>query len=351
MTPARTPGGVETFMATMVAQAQPVALERALAVAREGYGLEGEAVRMTGERDENFRLTARDGAQYVLKVANPAEPAEVIDLQITALLHLEATSPALPCPRVRRTHEGATQVRFQDEAGVGRSARLLTYLPGTLLGASRRSAMQRAGCGRLGAQLALALRQFRHPAAHRAVIWDVRHTPYLRELLGQMPTFAHRDEVGVLLSHIVPAIEAQLPGLRQQVVHNDLNPLNLLVNPQDEDQVSGVFDFGDITHTALIGDVAVAAAELIPGECTAPDAARACVLDVVSAYHGLLPLLAAELRLLNRLVAARLLMNVVVHEWHVHHNPANRHYAPLDEGFMRGRFAIATALLREEIRL
>lgn len=343
--------GVESFMATMVAQAQPVPIERAVSLVRECYGLETRAAHMTGERDENFRLTTGAGTQYVLKVANPAEPAAVIDLQIAALLHLAAVDAALPCPRVLPARDGATQVHFRDAAGITRSARLLTYLSGTLLGAARRSARQRAGCGRLGARLALALASFRHPAAQRAVIWDVRHAPYLARLLQDMPRFAQRAEVAVLLSQIVPAIEAELPALRAQVVHNDLNPLNLLVDRDDEERVTGVFDFGDITHTALIGDVAVAAAELVPPDCTEPAAARSCVLDVAGGYHALLPLRPAEVRLLNRLVAARLLMNVVVHEWHVHHNPANRHYAPLSEDFMRGRFAIATELLREEIRL
>ncbi|MBV8402959.1 MAG: hypothetical protein JO203_02105 [Gammaproteobacteria bacterium] len=54
---------------------------------------------------------------------------------------------------------------------------------------------------------------------------------------------------------------------------------------------------------------------------------------------------------LGTLAAARLLMNVVVHEWHVHHNPANDHYAALDPHFMRARLEIAAGLALEEIRL
>jgi hydroxylysine kinase len=339
------------FMATMVAQSRPVPLERAVALVRECYGLEAGAQRLTGERDENLKLTVRDGAEYVLKIANPSEHAAVTDLPTAALLHLENTDRTLPCPRVVRALNGSTQVRFADEAGIERTARVLTYLPGTLLGTATRSRRQRAACGRMGGRLACALRSFEHPAMHRAIIWDVRHAEQLWWLLGQLPDFPYRAIAVDLLTRLGPGIESRLPHLRHQVVHNDLNPLNILVDPTDEARVTGVIDFGDLTHTALIGDVAVAAAELIPQDCTDPASARESVLDVAVAYHECVPLLPQELAILGMLVATRLLMNVVVHEWHVHHNPSSSHYAALDADFMRARLGIADRLLLEEIKL
>ena len=38
-------------------------------------------------------------------------------------------------------------------------------------------------------------------------------------------------------------------------MHNDLNPLNILVDPADPELVTGIIDFGDVIHTALIADV------------------------------------------------------------------------------------------------
>src|SRR6202030_1691082 len=118
--------------------------------------------------------------------------------------------------------------------------------------------------------------------------------------------------------------------------HNDLNPLNILMDPAEEERVTGIIDFGDITHTALIADVAVTAAEQIPDDCTAKaGSARASILDVAIAYHESVPLLRQELVMLGPLVAARLVTNVVVQEWHLHHNPAGGHYAALDPDFIR----------------
>jgi len=345
------PGDVHAFMATMVAAARPVEPERAAALLREHYGFTPRSLaRLTGERDENFRVTREDGAEYVLKIANPAEDPAETGLQTAALLHLETADATLPVPRVARTTRGAMQVRLQD-GSVARTARLLSYLPGRLIGAAARSSAQRSACGRLGADLALALRGFAHPAAARAIVWDVRHTGHMRSLLTDLPDFPFQHEVAALLEHLVPRIESQLPRLRHQVLHNDLNPLNLLVDPADETRVTGVIDFGDMTRAAIIADVAVAAAELIPPDCAGPQEARAAVRDVASGYHARLPLAAEELALLGVLAAARLLMTVVIHEWHVQRNPDSGHYAALDADFMRARLAIAAALAREEMRL
>ena len=341
---------VDEFMATMVAPARPVPIERALALVRECYGLEPRAVRLTGERDENFRLTNGDGAEYVLKIANPAENPAETDFQTAALLHIEKSDPALPCPRVLRAGSGGAQVRFVDESGAGRTARVLSFLPGRLLGAAIRSQRQRAACGRIGARLTLALRGFAHPAGRRTIVWDLRLTGHMRRLLAEMPRFPLQAPAAELLARLAPRIESELPLLRHQVVHNDLNPLNILVDPADEGRVSGVIDFGDMTHAAVIADVAVAAAEMIPAECADAAVARECVLDVARAYHAGLPLAPEELALLGTLVAARLLMTVVIHEWHVQRNPASGHFKPLDAHFMRARLEIAGRLLREEIR-
>lgn len=339
-------------MTTMVASARPVSPERAVAVVRERYGFEAGATRLSGERDENFRLSAPHGAQYVLKIANPAEDAGLGELPTAALVHIERVDPNLPCPRVIRDREGNTRVHFTDQDGAQRTACLLTYLPGKLLGhSSERSARQRTACGGIAGRLTRALADFRHPAAHRAVVWDVRHTSYVRRLLEQLPQLPCRGEAAALLMRIVPVIEAGLPQLRAQVVHNDMNPLNILVEPRNETRITGVIDFGDITHTALICDVAVAAAELIPVEC--PDAGEACesIRDVARGYHESLPLSAAELAMLGTLAAARLIMNVVVHEWHVHHNREHDHHAPLAANYIATRLAIAARLPREDFRL
>ena len=341
---------MDTFMATMVAASQPVVIEHAGILAREHYGLEARAERLTGERDENFRLSGPDGAQYVLKIANAAEDPVVTGLPAAALRHVERTDAALPCPRVVPTRTGSTQVRFRDEAGGERIAYLLTYLRGKLLGATLRSQRQRTACGRIAGRLSLALRGFAHPAAHRTLIWDVRHAAQIARLLAEIPDFPCRERADALLARVVPALESRLPRLRQQVVHNDLNPRNILVDPADEASVTGIIDFGDIAHTALIADVAVAAADLLPEDCADLPYAAASIRDIAIAYHESVPLLEEEFAMLGLLVTARLLANLVVPAWHLHRNPGGGHYAALETDFVRARLGIARRLLHEDFR-
>ena len=340
------------FMATMVSRSPPLSTELAVALARDRYGLNARAIRMTGERDENFRLSGADGTEYVLKIAHPDEEASVTELLTAALLHVEQTDPSLPCPRVLPARSGDTQIQFMDQSRQSRTARLLTYLPGKLLGSATRSQQQRRCCGRMAGQLTKALRSFKHRAAHRDLIWDLRHSAQMRDLLDELPDFPYRQTTANLLDRLLPRIESDLPHQRHQVVHNDINPLNVLVDPTDESRVIGIIDFGDLTHTALIADVAVAAAEQIPVDCgDATEQARAAVLDVASAYHESVALQEEELGMLGPLTAARLVANLVVHEWHVARNPASGHHAALERGFMGARLTLARQLSREVFEL
>jgi len=50
------------------------------------YGLRGNLTQLVSERDQNFRVNATDGRQFVVKIANSAEPAQSTDFQIQALV-------------------------------------------------------------------------------------------------------------------------------------------------------------------------------------------------------------------------------------------------------------------------
>ena len=87
-----------------------------------------------------------------------------------------------------------------------------------------------------------------------------------------------------MLDRFDDRVAPRLRMLRAQVVHNDLAPTNVLVD--DEWRVTGITDFGDMTHTALVCDVAVTAADLVPDRPDRMDLA----VEVVAGYHCLTPL-------------------------------------------------------------
>ena len=338
---------LEPFMATMVGQTSVMPASIAERLVREHYGAEARAERLTGERDENFRMRVTHGADFVLKIANAAEPQLITELQTAALLHMESADPEFPCPRIRRARSGHTQIQFEDHTGQLRIARLVTFLPGKRLLAASRSAEQRASCGRLAARLARALRDFEHPASHRMVIWDLRQVPRLRTLLADVPKLPAADFIASFIAQFEADIAPRLGTLRQQFLHNDLNVGNILVDETDESRIAGVIDFGDAVHTALIADVAIA----LVGQITTLETMDKAIRDFLLAYHAVEPLQPAELDILNSLVAARIVQGLLIPSWHRAKNPSATHFAAFDAAHVERRVALAKRLLATRITL
>ncbi len=79
----------------------------------------------------------------------------------------------------------------------------------------------------------------------------------------------------------------------------------------DDLRVSGIVDFGDMTHAPLVCDLAVAIADVLHGHPDAVDAADA----IIGGYVSVTPLDNDEAGLLADLVAARLATEVTVTAW------------------------------------
>lgn len=279
-------------------------------LARRHFGIEGKVSRLTSERDLNARITTAQGS-FVLKLANAAEPAAITNLQTEALLHLQAKAPALPVPRLCPALDG----RFEIASPHG-TLRLLTYLEGTPLPAPSAPAV-----AALSARLALGLRGFSHPAARRHLPWDIRHCATLRPLLPAIAEPQRRAEAARHLSHFAATVAPVLEGCRRQILHNDLNPHNLLCDPADPSRITGILDFGDMAETALVCDLAIAAAYQID-----PIAPAASLAAMAAAFHALLPLTATEAALLPDLVMARMITTLAITSARAARYPANAPY-------------------------
>ncbi|MEP7245601.1 MAG: phosphotransferase [Gammaproteobacteria bacterium] len=333
------------FMETMVGHGPSVPPEFVERVVRDHYGLDVHADRLTGERDENFRVRAGRGAEYMLKIANAAEQPSITQLSTAALLHMEKVDPGFPCPRVCRARNGQPQIQFDDPAGQVRTARLVTFLSGKRLLSVARSKKQRASCGRLAARLARALRNFEHPASHHMVIWDLQHVPLLHALLADVPGLPAADFISEFVTDFEARVAPRLATVRHQFVHNDLNVGNILVDEQDDSRVAGVIDFGDAVHTALIADVAIA----LVGQITTIEAMDEVIGDFLGAYQEVEPLQSTELEILNALVAARIVQGLLIPSWHRAKNPSATHFDAFDDAHVARRVAMVRRLMSGRI--
>jgi 4-aminobutyrate aminotransferase-like enzyme/Ser/Thr protein kinase RdoA (MazF antagonist) len=298
-------------MVTVKHQAPAFTTADALTIAHI-FGVSGELRPLPGEHDQNFLLTSDGGERYVLKLSHAEERREILDLQNAALAHLAKCAPSLtlprPCPTIGG--EGSLIASIISPDGATHYARLLTYVPGKLLAETRphTPALLRS-LGTLLGTLDAALEDFTHPAAGRELKWDLARAGWIRDYLQHIPSPARRALVERFLALYETEALPALPSLRTSVIYNDANDYNVLVgrDEQSERRAAGVIDFGDMTRTATVCELAIGAAYAMLGK---PDPLAAAA-HIVSGYHAAYPLTEPELAALYPLICARLCISVV----------------------------------------
>lgn len=307
----------------------------AVRIAGECFGLSARARRLPGEKDLNFRLDLADGRRMLLKIfTQDAEPA-LVAMFGAALEHVARVDPTLAVQRLvpTRAGEAACAVRFL--GGAARMARMVSFLDGIALDDSPHSAAQRRAVGATSARLQLALRDFVHPAAERALVWDMKTAPSLRPCLE---FFDDADQRG-LLAAVLDAYEARigrhLGELPAQAVHNDFNGNNLLVGSDAPDRVTGVIDFDDMVRTPRLFDIAVAGAYQILDE----EDPVAALCDFARGFASVLRPGAREIALFYTAVRTRMAMRVIVPEWRAREIPDNRAYLTRNSALVWRQFA------------
>lgn len=322
--------------------ASPISERQAEQLAAEHYGLKPIARRLSSERDQNFLLQTK-GRGFVLKIANPAEDRAVARLQTHALLHLSVTEPDLPIPRVFPALNGAHDLAIGFTDGSTRVVRLLSYLTGTPMSAVLVSSALRSDIGRCAGRLARGLRRLSHGEVKQKLLWDLQHAAELRPLVDAVPADLI-DLVTRFLDGFETYAQPALEKLPRQLVHNDLNPHNIVVDPDTSDRVAGIIDFGDLAFTARVNDLAIATAYQV-GDNEDPLGA-AC--DLIAAYHAVAPLDAAELEVLFDLMATRMAMTIVISSWRALRYPENREYILRNHAGAAARLRRIAGLSRNE---
>ena len=311
------PGGVQ-----LSSTVPDLTLAEAVQVAARLYGIDAEAVLLTSERDENFRLETADGRFYLLKISNPSDSDEIVDLQTACLDHVARVDPAQPVPRVLRTLAGANGDHILLSDGRRCAVRMLTYLEGVPAKSTARSSEQRVQMGAALAQLDLALRDFVHPAAAHDLHWNVSRANQLAHLVDEIEGDAPRKLVRHFMDRFVSTVLPQLGAMRTQAIHNDYHFYNVLVAADDPRRVTGIIDFGDMIHAPLVGEIGTGAAYQM---ADAPDPLGAAA-DFVGGFHAIFPILPQEQAILADLMATRHLISVLISEWRSRRHPENYDY-------------------------
>ena len=273
----------------------------ALAAAAQEFGIRGSVAALPSERDQNFLLTAEDGAKRVLKIANLGDAPELLDFQNQAMRRVRLAASDCGVQDLVRSLAGAEIAAVRNaRTGTLHCLRLLTWLDGEVLAhsASRGPALF-ASIGASLARIDAALCDFSHPAMHRVLQWDLRQAGMARENARLLP----RGRRACVERHFSQWERIDWSALRHSVIHGDANDYNVIVHAG---RMTGLLDFGDAVHSATVCELAVALAYTMLGEEQPLTAAA----HVAGAYHRLYPLSETERRALFPLVLSRLSMSV-----------------------------------------
>jgi Ser/Thr protein kinase RdoA (MazF antagonist) len=292
-------------------------------VVQEHYGLKisPDIVLLGSERDQNA-IICTDGIRLVFRVTNRAESPDVTHLQTCALMHVQRAAPGFPIQHLVPTLDGRTEIVLGDALG-GNVVRLMTYLDGTPMSSiKQRTTIHRERVGEALGGLAVALKGFTHPSVNHDLIWNVVKASRVRELLDKIESPRRRDLARHFLDQFEKYASNRLHLLRSQVIHNDLNPHNIIFEREESTKVTGVLDFGDIILSPIIVDVAVAASSQMISASNPLEGPG----DVIRGFNSVLALRESELDLVFDLMAARLVLNVTITGWRASLYPGIRDY-------------------------
>ena len=133
--------------------------------------------------------------------------------------------------------------------------------------------------------------------------WDIQYLDLNKKYINDIPDAKDRNTVKYFFQQFEEIVRPVLPGLRKQIIHNDANEWNVL---SKNGEVSGFIDFGDLAHSLLINELAIA----ITYTCYDKKNPLEWASIILTSYHSKLPIKENEIKVLYYLIAARLVVSI-----------------------------------------
>ncbi|HEY6223770.1 MAG TPA: aminotransferase class III-fold pyridoxal phosphate-dependent enzyme, partial [Gemmatimonadales bacterium] len=306
------------------------------------FGGAGNVRPLPSERDQNFLVRFADGRRAVLKISHAGEERAILELQHQALKWLAERAPGVAVPRVLPATDGTEILDATGSEGEAHYLRLLSWINGATLAEVRPHTPELLeSLGRVIAQVDVGLEGLDAAAARRPLKWDLARAGWIREHIDAIEDRGHRALVQRVLDRFDDEILPALSGVKSGIIYNDANDHNVLVRGEDPwtRRVTGVIDFGDLVDSAVICDLAIAAAYASLGK---PDPINAAA-RVVAGYQSVREITEPESDLLDGLISARLAVSVV--------NAAIQRSAVPDNAYLTVSEAAAWAALERLLAL
>ncbi|UJH66095.1 aminotransferase class III-fold pyridoxal phosphate-dependent enzyme [Allomuricauda sp. SCSIO 65647] len=290
---------------------------------KTAFGFKSHSVRQLDGYDNKNYLVENEGQKFIFKTyPKAAIERSLLEAENDTLLFLrkkgfEAVPEPLPFS------DGSFIKLFEVDGNLS-WCRMLSFLEGSFMGDVTVNESMVASLGSFLAKLDRQLFDFDHIALRaRQWEWDLQYLPLNKRHLAAIPDPQKRN----LVRHFFQQYERQvlplLPKLRKSVIHNDANEWNILMK---NGYVSGLIDFGDLAHSPVINEVAIALTYI----CYDKEDPLTWAKPFLKAYHKTLPLSEEEIGSLYYLIAARLCTSVCNSAHAARVNPDNK-YASVSE--------------------
>jgi 4-aminobutyrate aminotransferase-like enzyme/Ser/Thr protein kinase RdoA (MazF antagonist) len=270
----------------------------------EHFDLDFELRPLGSQQDQNFLVTSHGSLEPlgVLKISNPVFSRLELELQEVVAERLAEDNPDLRVARVATLNGQRVKGWFDTTQGRLHLC-LLDYIDGVTLAGGRYLApavIERMG--ELAGRVSRSLASVSHPGAARTLQWDLRHAKRVVDEIGAANLGARGgDTIAPATDEAWQVIEALATQLPRQLGHFDLTDDNLVGACGDTPSPDGIIDFGDVTDSWAIAELAVTISSMLHHDGAEPRS----VLPAVKAFDAIRPLSDAELTALWPLVVLR----------------------------------------------
>lgn len=288
----------------------PVVNEREAAdIASSLLSRETVAAVLGSQQDANFLLRSPDGGEPIgiLKISNAAFDNEEIAAQTEAADHLARSVPGLrvPVSLPLKTDQGTSQAVTVELPSGGHSiVRIMQWLPGgTLSGSQHIEERVVSAIGALAGRVSRGFASFSHTRLQRVLQWDLQHAERVVTLLSGFVTDPDQlQKISSVSEDAANAVRSLADQLPRQAVHGDLVDDNVVCVEKDGLRLpDGVIDFGDLTESWAVSELAVTVTSLLHHD----GADIFTVIPAIRAFNAERPLSEAEINALWPMVVLR----------------------------------------------
>ena len=304
---------------------RPLFLENEIIhILKKKYDLCCTVKELPGERDRNYLIQDNFGNLYVFKISNASESLDYLEIQNQAL---ECTAKLFDQGRIPilvPNLNGESLSRTSSKSKSLHWIRLVKYVDGIPMAQYTPHTIQFLHeLGYMCGTITKALQNI--PIRHQAQrnLWEIHNSKEtLQHYIPLIDDRRLRNSVIHLLNLYSDSLKPLEKGLRRGWIHNDYNDYNILVNPNlNENPTLGIIDFGDMTHSFIAAEPAVACAYAMLNK---PDPLEAAV-HLISGFHKKFPLQEKEIEILYPMILIRLCLSVTLGAFQQRKDPENEY--------------------------